>query len=131
MEKTLRNKIRSEYVKGIPRETRQTRDMTILFKKRFRLSVRKTRFRTEVANWNLLSANCVSCLIGSCKGLSVVIVAIIRRKLVLTHASIVFGGMLASVKSVWSIGLLRLKRFMRTIMGCHARQNGGTPAMKY
>jgi len=29
MEKTLRNKIRSEYVKGIPRETRQTRDMTI------------------------------------------------------------------------------------------------------
>jgi len=54
-----------------------------------------------IDNWNLLPASCVNCsTINTFKSVSVVIVGVIRRKPVLTHASIVCEGMLASVNSV-------------------------------
>ena len=68
-----------------------------------------------IDNWNLLPASCVKCsTINTLKKhlsselesevvkfkMSVVIVGVIRRKPVLTHASIVCEGMLASVNSV-------------------------------
>ena len=73
-----------------------------------------------IDNWNLLPDSCVKCsTINTFKKhlsselesevvkfkVSVVIVGVIQRKPVLTHASIVCEGMLASVNSVNSIGL--------------------------
>ena len=79
-----------------------------LFKKRLRLNVRKYVFLNRVIdNWNLLPVSCINCsTINTLKkhlsseleseavkfSLSVVIVGIIWRKPVLTHASIVGAG---------------------------------------
>ena len=88
-----------------------------LLKKRSILNVRKYAFSNRVIDdWNLLPAICINCstintsltskkhlpseLESEAVSLSVVTVGIIRRKPVLTHASIVCGGMLASANSV-------------------------------
>ena len=82
-----------------------------LFKKRFRLNVRKYAFSNRfIDNWNLLPVSCInfsttntfkkhlsSELESEAVKFAVVIVDIIRRKPVLTQ---VRGGMLVSVNSV-------------------------------
>jgi len=84
-----------------------------LFKKRFRLNVRKYAFSNRVTdNWNLLPVSCINCstinafkkhlhlsskLESEAVKFAVVIVGIVRRKPVLTQ---VCGGMLVSVNSV-------------------------------